>query len=1218
MYLKRLELQGFKTFAIPTELEFPPGITAIVGPNGSGKSNLFDAIRWVLGETSVRTLRGTRMEDVIFAGSERRRALGLATVSLTLDNTSGLLPVDFTEVTVTRRATRGGEGEYFLNGVPCRLRDIQNLFLGTGLGGRSYALIGQGEVDAILDATPEERRFLLEEAAGLARYKRRKVEAERRLASVGQNLLRLGDLVRELESQLASLAQQAEVAERYQSYVQELRTLEVSLLVDDARRLERSLRRLASQLEEVRGRLEDVRRDRERAATELQEARARVEEATRNWEEAQRDLVRTLGELADLESAARLLEEKIRANRAQEERLLHEVREIEEALGRSDEEIRSLREKHQELLQRKASLLAAIAQEEQAMAELSREGSEGQGRLEALRADVVELARARSQAHNEMATLQARASRLQAQVEGTQEQEARLLEEMEELERRRLALLEEVEAVSKALSNAEEGLDQIRARESALREELEALRKQEQALSMERQALLSRLQYLEDAQAHYAGYDAGTQDVLLARREDPGRFPGVVGALGDLVQVPPHLRKAVEAALQSRLSVLITQTWEEAKGVLLWLKERGTGISVLPLDLLPSLPPPPEAISGQKIVGRAVDFVQGDGRIQDVLRAFLAGVLIVEDFETALRLHREGYPWEVVTLEGETVSAEGVVRLPGRGNQETKVLGRREEVEGARRALSAVEGRLQEMEGRRRDLAVELARTEARASEAGANVQDLRQVLVERQKEVALLEEQLVRIPTGIQEVRATRETLSEEMEEVARRIQALEREILELENELEGTEQAAQQLQSEARAVEERRRVVQERLLALRVSLAEANGSLEGLSTRLREREEERERMRNRSRDLLQEVEALRAERAELERTFAETQGELQSLQESAGQVRERLSSWERARERLSGEVAGLEEEWRRCQGVVAEHEEVLHRLEIKHAQLDAEVQGRKRRIEEEFGLAWEEAVQHSPRGMDRDAALGRIESLRGLIAALGPVNLRAIEERDQVEARLRSLRAYIEDLAATREALGDLIGHIDSVLRVRFKETFTAVNREFGALFERLFNGGRAHLELVSPEAPGGWDSEGGIFPDPTGGEGAGSSGAGTRREEGIEVFVQLPGKKRRPISSLSGGERVMVALALIFAMLRVHPSPFCVFDEVDAALDDVNTGKFTTLLRELAERTQVIVITHNKGTMEASDVLYGVTMEEPGVSKLVSMRLVERAIGAEARSP
>ncbi|MDR5703907.1 MAG: chromosome segregation protein SMC, partial [Armatimonadota bacterium] len=885
MYLKRLELQGFKTFAIPTELEFPPGITAIVGPNGSGKSNLFDAIRWVLGETSVRTLRGTRMEDVIFAGSERRRALGLATVSLTLDNTSGLLPVDFSEVTVTRRATRGGEGEYFLNGVPCRLRDIQNLFLGTGLGGRSYALIGQGEVDAILDASPEERRFLLEEAAGLARYKRRKVEAERRLASVGQNLLRLDDLVRELHSQLSSLAQQAEVAERYQSYVQELRDVELSLLIDDLLRTSRSLRRLGSQIKEVQRKLEETRRDRDNASTRLAGARAQAEAVTRALEEAQRELVRTLEEQGRVESEYRLLEEKIRVNRAQEAQMLQELNGVEEALVQCEEELRSLGTRSQEYVQQKASLEASIAEEERVMAELARKGSEAEERLEALRTDAVELARARSQAQNELASFQAKVSRIQAQVEGAQEQERKLLEELKELEHRRLTLWNEVETAQMVLSHAEESLNQVRARASTTQEELEALRKQEQALSLERQALLSRLQYLEEAQAQYTGYDTGTREVLLAQRKEPGMFPQVLGALGDLICVPPHLRKAFEAALHTRLSTLITGTWEEARTVLEWLKERGAGVSILPLDLLPPLPQPPGVIVGPGIIGRAVDFLSADGRVEDVLRVLLRNVLIVEDLETALRIHREGYPGGIVTLEGEAVSAEGVVQFLGFVNHEARILGRREEVEGTRKALSMVEGRLGEVERRRRDLTMELARLEATGKEGEATVQASRQTLLERQKELALLEEQLARLPRGIEEARGTRETLSEEMEEAMRRIQGLEREILELDKELEETERAAQQLQSEARALEERRRSVQERLLSLRVSLAEVHGGLEGITTRLQEREEERERLRSRSGALQQAVEALRVERASLEKALEETRGRLRGLEEILGQ---------------------------------------------------------------------------------------------------------------------------------------------------------------------------------------------------------------------------------------------------------------------------------------------------------------------------------------------
>ncbi|MBI4279412.1 MAG: AAA family ATPase, partial [Armatimonadetes bacterium] len=771
MYLKRLELAGFKTFADRTELEFTPGITAIVGPNGSGKSNIWDAIRWSLGEANVRHLRGSRLEDVIFAGSEGRRAVGMATVSLTLDNSFGILPVEFAEVTVTRRATRGGEGECFLNTVPCRLRDIQMLFLGTGLGGRSYAMIGQGEVDAVLNASPEERRVLLEEAAGLARYKRRRQEAERRLTHAAHHLERLGDILGELETRLVSLGQQAETARQYQAYMEEMRRLELTLLVDAARRLAVQSKRMATQEETARQKRDEAQAKVEEIARELADVRAREESAVRAWEEAQRQLLRVVEELAAAESAVQLQEERLRGNAAQQERVQAELNRLQAAIQAVQGDMAALRAQESEAAARQAALQTRLAAAEGEAAALEAAAAADEERLEALRADAIELARARAQAQNEMAALRAREAGLQAQVAALAEQAARLDEEMARLDARRMALLEEADGLRAEAATAESRIAEEKARLAALAETRQTLDQEERQVSLQRQAVHARLQYLEEAQTQYAGYEQGAREILLEARTDPSRFAGLLGTVAERLCVPAEYRVAVEAALDRRTSALLASSPDAALAMLQWVRARGLGGTFVALGLLKStggngdgkgdaggagnggaVPSVDAArrpvLAGDGIVGWAVDLVDGDGAGRPLVEALLGDVMVVRDLQVALRLRDAGVAAVFATTSGEVLTPAGVLSAAVPVSPEVSVLGRAEALAAAKGQSVSYDARLADELERQRQYAHDAARAEAALAALESSLAERRHALVEREKELAMVEDAVAAIPS--------------------------------------------------------------------------------------------------------------------------------------------------------------------------------------------------------------------------------------------------------------------------------------------------------------------------------------------------------------------------------------------------------------------------------------------------------------------------------------
>jgi len=1214
VHLKRLELAGFKTFADRTQLEFAPRITGIVGPNGSGKSNIFDAVRWALGEGSLRALRGVRNEDVIFAGSQTRRPLAMAEVTLTLDNTDGALalpqgdggdgeapaPLPFAEATVTRRALRGADSQYEINGLPCRLRDIQTMFLGTGLGGHSYALITQGEVEHMLTATPEERRMILEEAAGLAKYKRRRHDAERRMAAAEQLLLRVADILGEQEAHVAQLAAQAEAARQYQAYTQELRQHELALQVEEVRRLARAHKRVRDQLEQVTARRREV----EDALRALADERAaldrRAVDSGREWEDAQRALVRLTGRRTAEEAAVQLVAERRRSVEAQRERLLREgerhradeatLRAERATLEEADRRLEGERERVEaeatEVRTRLLQIEAEVARDEERM-------EQGRGEVRALAAD-------RGRLLSELAAADARVESCRARLGALGERAAHLERRRATIEERRGALAAEAARIAADLEAQRSAAAALRGQQQRQVEERDDLLAGQRRLELERETARSRLAYLEDAHAQYRGYDAGARELLLARQADPARFAALRGTVVESLSVPRALRAAIEAALGAFLSALVVDSADDARTLRDAMGAGDLGeVAFLPVTLArvrEPLPIPADAASDPGVRGRALDLVQVTGDRPEVPRALLADVLIVHDLETALRLRAAGYHGRIVTVSGEGLSPEGVLTVgrrpaePGSGRAEADAgrrgrespLGRTEEIAEMQASLRRLEDEVREHARRGEETAARLRETESAIAAADAGIARAVEARGEAERRLGLLDAEAARLAEEIEacaaEQRATQDEIAAQERlraGVAEQAAALDARIAEIEAE-------AQTLGACLRDRTAMLRQIRDRLADLRVSLTGVEGQRAALRSRIEELDRGVAQAAARREELAAEERELAAEGARLAREDEEARARCAALAEEAQRLEHRLAGLDAERAGVAARRSEVEAQHRDAAARLEALADDAHRIEVRQAQLDAEIGGARRRIEEEFGLPVERAATAAPETVDRDETLGRIEALRGLVAALGPVNLIAIEEHRLAAERAQALRAHHEDVQGALAALRALIAHLEGVIRTRFDETFRAVSDEFSALFVRLFGGGRAGLELATAE---------------------GSD------EPGIDIVVQPPGKNLRSLGALSGGERVMVALALIFAMLRVRPSPFCVFDEVEAALDEANTRKVAEVLQELAERTQIIIITHNKATMEACDVLFGVTMEEPGVSHMVSMRLADR---------
>lgn len=1183
MLLRKIGLHGFKSFADRLELSFEPGVTAIVGPNGSGKSNLADAVKWVLGESSARELRGSRMEDVIFAGSTQRHSLGLAEVTLTLDNGDGFLPVEFAEVSVTRRLYRSGDSEFLLNRAPCRLKDIQELFLDSGLGRNAYALLSQAEVEAVLSAHPEERRRLFEEAAGVAKFRAKKSEALRRLAETEQNLTRVGDILSELSTQLGPLAEKARRAERHAVLGAELKEVEVALL--------------AGELQEAQRRVEE-------AAEELTRREMAAAAATTVVQEAEARVARVRVELAQLDGAREDAAREVLGLATEAERVEGQRKVAQERLERWRAELVDLAAAQAELAGR-AEAAAARAEEGQrageaqlaGLAEVKVTAEEKTARLAEATAEVqrreAELERKKGElieGMNEAAQLRNELRGLQASREVTESHRRRLAQAAEEAERVLAAAQKDAAASEErrraAVEALAEGQEALQAAVEAASEEAEAARRVTERLR-EGEGGLARLrsqqQVLGDWARQREGYAEGPRAIL--REQACGGFSGVLGAVADLLRVPDVLERAVETALGASLQDVVVEDEEVAQRGIRFLKEKAAGrATFLPLSLLTPRPLPDverrrlAERGGGGFLGVADDLVEYPERIRPAVKYLLGRVLVTRNLEAALRLGRaSGLRYLVVTVEGDVVRPGGAV-TGGREERSRGLLRRRRELAEVETALAEAEQsqaeltregealtrRFQARERERQQL--EAALKERQAFSAAAAQEAAVRAAEVRQAEAALARVQGDLAATEASAGRSREEELGRRLAEAEVARQRLEEAIT---REAAGLREAA-----------ERREVAAEALTAARVEFAAREKEAEAAAATAARHLAEAEAAAT-------EVAAARERATDLEQRTAEAAewfGTLETQQAKLGRRRaaaeDRAAALTRERGAAVEALTTAESETEVVRRRQEEAQTKVHEAELAATRVEFETEGVAGRLAAEWGIDRNAALALPaiPTG-ERAAAADRAEALRRRLKVLGAVDPEAIGEYAALSERHGFLSRQYGDLTAARETLADVLSEIETVTTRRFTATFAAVQKEFAQLFRQVFGGGRAELSLTEPGHPA---------------------------ESGIEVAVQPPGKKNQSLLSLSSGERTMTALALLFAMLRVRPAPFCVLDEVDAALDEANLQRFVELLREFAAGMQFVVITHRRLTMEAAGILYGVTMEEPGTSQLVSVRL------------
>ncbi len=1181
--LKALELFGFKSFAERTWFEFPPGITAIVGPNGSGKSNVVDAIKWVLGEQSVKSLRGQEMADVIFNGSSTRRPMNAAEITVTLDNTSGILPIDTQEVHITRRFYRGGEGEYLLNRQVCRLRDLRDLLSGTGLGTSAYCVIEQGKVDILLQSSPRDRRVIFEEAAGISRYRLKKQEAQRRLERIEQSLLRLRDLVNELESRLKSLRAQAAKARRYQQYTDRLQQLRLVLAQVDWSAWNNRLRECREALERFRHQHSAT----SETLNSLESRFAHLEAALANQDER----------LNRLEADAAQVRERIAAIQSQLEHEFQMLREVDVRLGRLREQwlstlvqVRLELVNHEEAEKRLLEAERHCQEAAEALERIKQADKLLEQQLQELRAQIEENRAKHLQGVQAIAQLEASCAAIRAQDESAIEAGNRLTLQLQELRARYEQIRQDLEqteaqqsteqsalnACTEAWQKAQEELAELRRRLSLHREQVNEAR-QHHAAAAERMAIL------EQWERSLEGVAPGTRQLLQIKETSPdGPLRHLVGLLVDLIRVEWEAASLIDLALGDRSQYLVAYPDPELLDFLASLSGELEGqAGILWLNDLPPWPPlRPINLYGQPgVIARVDSLVHTEAAFRPLLERLLGGIWVVDHLRRALELTRNlGTGISFVTLSGEWVGCDGVTTI-GPRQAIRGLVSRRSELRHLRERIAQWQTELAEQMNLLESLQQEVHDRETALATLAAEQQRRVQNLAVLERKLAMLKQEQELLGTHERQLQEQLKSLAEQRIAWANELGRLENRRDEHEQVRRTLEETLQDLKRQQENLELQRQGVALQLRKYQDELAGRERELAGRRAQVAQRQQWADRARSDLNRVEADFRTHESRFRQLNQAILSTEMRLAAEYVVKEFLMSRLREERKTREELQAERRGLLAESQQIRQALRELEDQIHQWDLAAQQAFDQQQHVLVRLREDYGIELEmaQASLEEQTHTDRTTVEVEIEQLRRKIKTLGNVNLEALEELEQLESRYGHLANQYADLIKAKSALNRIIERINADSRQLFLETIQEVKGHFVSLFRSLFGGGHADILLEENVDP---------------------------LESGVEIVARPPGKEPRSISLLSGGEKTLTCVALLLAIFRSRPSPFCVLDEVDAALDEANIDRFIKVLQDFPACTQFILVTHSKKTMTCANTIYGVTMQESGVSKLVSI--------------
>ena len=1186
LHLKKLEIQGFKSFAEKTVIDFKDGITGIVGPNGSGKSNISDAIRWVLGEQSVKTLRGNKMEDVIFAGTDKRKPLGFSEVAITFDNKDGIIPIDYAEVSIMRRIFRSGESEYYINKNSCRLKDIRELFMDTGVGKDGYSIIGQGRVEEILSTRSEDRRNIFEEAAGIVKYKARKDEGEKKLEKTEENLIRINDIIFELEEQLEPLQEQSNKAKEHVRLSNRLKDLEVSLFMSEIDRLTKELNTIENDKSNIMEQVNIYKEEKEKIEHKYLSIKSQIEDMDNSIEELQNEKYTIISDIERNENKLVLYDQNEGFCIKEKQRLENEKKLLivksKKLVIEKDEIIDKIREKEKELLLLEDNCTA----EKRILEKLNEEINSKEKNIDEEKNSVVEIFNQISEKKNKVNSLNTFKDSINKRIVEIEKEIVKLDLDKEQKEKTKNGLLlDETEKKEELLKHSVFRNEHIEEG-NKLKNEHDILVKGVNEASGALQGKLSNCNLLKNMEDNYEGYYKSVKNLLLASRREQKLKSCIVGVVGELIKAQSSYEKAIEVALGSSIQNIVTPTEQDAKFAIEYLRKYNMGrVTFLPIT----------SIKGRKLklninevnnmggINIASELVEFDEKYKNIIEYLLGRTLVVNDMDCGIQIAKKyGYSFRIVTLGGDVLNQGGSITGGSMSQNNTNILTRKTRIKTLLEEIDDLKKVFENGEERLVTIVNDIERNNNIIKEREEKVQSINIEIININNDIVKLSSDIEKDNVAIAKYHNEIQKLSEEKDGINNEIDSLNKEANLLEEEKEAVSGNINEMLEHFKNKRDLNEQMRSKVTDYKIQINDMENNLISLKERVKTIDVDYQNIIDHIQSKNLEYDENSSKVDDIVKIRLEMKNKIDNFTMLLNKNSEKLNALKTDKAAFMETFSLEQQKLKSISEKLSNLEKKVSSLDIKHAKYSVQIENYNTRLLEDYELDYEEAIEHNIEISNYKGVNREIKELKAKVKELGIVNLGAIEESKRIQEKHSFMGSQREDLLTAKSSLNEIIKTMEEKMEELFMESFNVIRQNFLEVFKELFGGGKADVYLIDED---------------------------NVLTTGIEIIAQPPGKNLQSLSLLSGGEKSLTAVALLFAILKTKPTPFCVLDEIDAALDEANVSRYTNYLKTFSDNTQFIMITHRKGTMEIADILYGVTMEEEGISRLVSVKLSEK---------
>lgn len=1185
MYLKRLELQGFKSFADKTILEFKPGITAVIGPNGSGKSNISDSIRWVLGEQSMKSLRGAKSEDIIFAGTQNRKSLGFAEASIVIDNTDGELPVEYAEVIVTRKIYRSGETGYFINKTPCRLKDILELFMDTGIGKDGYSIIGQGKIDEILSNKSEDRRHIFEEAAGIVKYRARKSESEKKLEQTKLNLLRINDILSEIETGLDPLRIQSEKAKRFLEIHESLKDIEVGLFIHNIETYKEKLEQVVEDLKI----LENQKSDEEEKLNNIQNKKGtlkkQIDELIEEIEKCQNIGFESTNQIEKINSEIGISNEKILHNKENNERLLSEIEDSKQKIKDLQEEKDTKKQKKDSLFSNKEKFEKELEEKEAELSKLTKGLSTKELEIEAKKQVIEKNTDLKYEKNIEISSLDANFENIEKRQKSIKTEIQETVSELDRTRTQKQDMSKEFQKIESEKNSATKELEENSNKKEKIENKIKEFNEQIDKMSYELRMKDSRQKFLIETEKEKEGYAKAVKLLLTDCDKNADLNKGVHGIIANLISVDKKYETAIEMTLGGMLQNIVTDNEEVAKKLVNHLRANNMGrASFLPIT----------SIKGSKIdkikgkfpgvIGVAADLVKFDKKYTQIVYNLLGRTVIVDNMDTGIALAKENkYGFRIVTIQGDIINASGAITGGSVAQKTVNILGRGREIENLAKEIEVLQNKISETKRSKQDYEESISEFVEDSKELDEKIQQINIVYATEKQKMLSVEEQILRLENTLSKLRNENEKIENQKADIKNQKQNIQNSVEDLEKEINELSIVIKEF---AEANSENQKYIDDLnfdITNLKISVSSFDESGSSIDEIIERIDKDIENYNNAITVKNDQIEDLKREDIELNEKIESLKNQIIEIKNSVSTSTEKIEQLKLDRANKNEALNKIEKDITDQFNLLEDLKGNLVKIDVKKTKLEQDIDLVVNNLWEEYELTPNNATDYK-KVENVQTTQKEVNDIRSEIKDLGSINVDSIEEYKKTKERYDFMCEQRLDLENTISKLRKMISEITDTMKKQFVEKFKLINKNFNEVFVELFGGGKAELIL---------EDEDNVL------------------ECGIDIKAQPTGKKLQNMMLLSGGEKAFTAIALLFAILKINPAPFCILDEIEAALDDVNVYRYAEYLKKFCSDTQFLVITHRKGTMEAADTVYGVTMEENGISKLLSMKLAQSKV-------